>query len=134
MYIHSFFIFFSIMVYHGILSIVSLCYRVGPCFLSILYIKAIDFFNLISQRLFLIFIYTYLIASEVENFSYFYWQFHLFFALHRVFVAVTGLSLVAESRGCSSLRCTGLSSWQPLLLWSTSSWHRGFSSYSTQVQ
>ena len=91
------------MVYHRILSIVSLCYIVGPCFLSILHIKAIDFFNLISQRLFLIFIYTYLIASEVENFSYFYWQFHLFFALHRLFVAVPGLSLVTESR--AALHC-----------------------------
>ena len=73
MYIHSFFILFSITVYHRILSIVSLCYIVGPCLLSILHIKVIDFFNLISQRLFLIFIYIYLIASEVENFPYFYW-------------------------------------------------------------
>ena len=45
----------------------------------------------------------------------------LFVWLCWVFVAVRGLSLVAASRGYSSLRCTGFSLWWLLLLQSTGS-------------
>ena len=48
--------------------------------------------------------------------------------LHWVFIAAHGLSLVAASRGYSSLRCTGFSLWWLLLLWSTGSRRTGFSS------
>ena len=56
-----------------------------------------------------------------------------FFWLHWVFVAACGLSLVAASRGYSSLRCTDLLRWL-LLLWSMGSRHAGFSSCSTWAQ
>ena len=49
----------------------------------------------------------------------------IYFWLCWVFVSVQGLSLVAASRGHSSLRCTGLSLSRPLLLWSTSSRRAG---------
>ena len=51
-----------------------------------------------------------------------------------VFVAVCGLSLVAASRGYSSLRCTGFSLQWLLLLQSTGSRHTGFSSCGTWAQ
>ena len=56
------------------------------------------------------------------------------FWLHWVFVAVRGLSLVAESGDYSSLRCMGFSLQWLLLLWSTGSRHTGFSSCSTRAQ
>ena len=60
--------------------------------------------------------------------------FIIYFWLHWVFVAVHGLSLVAGSRGYSSLQCTGLSLRWRLLLWSTGSRHVGFSRCGTQDQ
>ena len=45
-----------------------------------------------------------------------------------------GFSLVPESRGYSSLQCSGFSLRWLLLLWSTGSRHVGFSSYSTWAQ
>ena len=56
------------------------------------------------------------------------------FRLCWVFVAARGLSLVAASRGYSSLRCMGFSLRWLLLLWSTGSRHAGFSSCGTQAQ
>ena len=56
-----------------------------------------------------------------------------FFWLHWAFVAAHGLSLVAASRGHSSLRCTGFSLRWLLLLQSTGSRHAGFSSCGTRV-
>ena len=56
------------------------------------------------------------------------------FWLHWVFVATRGLSLVAASRGYSSLRCTGFSLWWLLLSWSTGSRCVGFSSCGMQAQ
>ena len=53
--------------------------------------------------------------------------------LHLVFLAVCGLSLVAASRGYSSLRCMGSLQWL-LLLRSTGSRHVGFSSCSMRAQ
>ena len=52
----------------------------------------------------------------------------IYFWLHWVFVAACGLSLVAASWGCSSLRCAGFSLRRLLLLWSTGSRRAGFSS------
>ena len=49
----------------------------------------------------------------------------IYFWLCWVFVAAHGLSLVAVSGGCSSLRCTGFSLRWLLLLWSTGSKHMG---------
>ena len=54
--------------------------------------------------------------------------FFFFFWLCWVFVAERGLSLVVTSRGYSSLRCAGFSSWWLLLLWSTGTRRVGFSS------
>ena len=47
--------------------------------------------------------------------------FYIYFWLCWVFVAVRGLSLVAVSRGYSSLQCAGFSLWWLLLLRSTGS-------------
>ena len=58
----------------------------------------------------------------------------LIFWLRWVFVAVHGLSLVAESRGYSSLRCTGFSLRWPPLLWSMGSRRAGFSSCGSRAQ
>ena len=52
----------------------------------------------------------------------------IYFWLHWVFVAVCRPSLVAASRGYSSLLCTGFSLQWLLLLRSTGSRHAGFSS------
>ena len=58
----------------------------------------------------------------------------IYFWLRWVFIAARGLSLVAASRGFSSLRCTGFSLQWLLLLWSTGSRHAGFTSCGTQAQ
>ena len=52
----------------------------------------------------------------------------IYFWLHWVFVAAHRLSLVAESRGYSSLQCAGFSLRWLLLLRSTGSRRAGFSS------
>ena len=61
---------------------------------------------------------------------YFFYRFYLFiyFWLCWVFVTVLRFSLVAVSRGYSSLQCEGFSFWWLLLLRSTGSRHTGFSS------
>ena len=59
---------------------------------------------------------------------------YLFIWLRWVFVAVHGLSIVSASRGYSSLRCTGFSLQQLLLLWSTGSRCVGFSSCGSRAQ
>ena len=56
------------------------------------------------------------------------------FWLHWVSVVVRRLSLVAESGGCSSLWCAGFSLRWLLLLCSTDSRRRGFSSCGTRAQ
>ena len=58
----------------------------------------------------------------------------IYFRLHRVFVAMCRLSLVAVSRGYTLLRCMGFSLWWLLLLRSTGSRHAGFSSCGTRAQ
>ena len=55
-------------------------------------------------------------------------------ALHWVFIAARGLSLVAASRGYSSLWCAGFSLQWLLLLRSTGSRHAGFSSCGSLAQ
>ena len=61
-----------------------------------------------------------------------YWL--IYFWLRRVFTALCGLSLVAASGGCSWLRGTGFTWWQPLLLLSTGCRHVAFSCCSTRAQ
>ena len=58
----------------------------------------------------------------------------IYFWLHWVFVATRGLSLVAASRGYSSLWCEGFSLQWLLLLRSTGSRHVGFSSCGAWAQ
>ena len=71
-----------------------------------------------------------------ENDDVFFKKKYLFIYLfwHWVFVAARGLSLVASSRGYSSLRCTGFSLRWLLLLWSTGSRRGGFHSCGAQAQ
>ena len=57
----------------------------------------------------------------------------IYFWLCWVFIAVRGLSVVAESGGCSSLPCAGFSLQWLLLLWSMGSRHEGFSSCGARV-
>ena len=58
----------------------------------------------------------------------------IYFWLRWVFVVPHRLSLVAASRGYSSLQCAGLSMQWLLLLRSTGSRHTGFSNCGTQAQ
>ena len=58
----------------------------------------------------------------------------IYFCLLWVFVAARGLSLVAVSRGYSSLQCAGFSLQWLLLLQSTGSRCAGFSSCGTWAQ
>ena len=58
----------------------------------------------------------------------------VFVWLHWVFVAVRGPSLVAESRGHSSLRWVGLSLRWPLLLWGMGSRRTGLGSCGSRAQ
>ena len=71
-----------------------------------------------------------------STYSFFFLRFYLFiyFWLRWVFTAACGLSLVAASRGCSLLWCTGFSLRWLLLLWSTGSRRTGFSSCGTWAQ
>ena len=68
------------------------------------------------------------ISVTMETFLFF------FFWLHCVLVAARGLSLVAVSRGYSSLRCVAFLLLWLLLLWSTGSQCMGFSSCGTRAQ
>ena len=69
-------------------------------------------------------------TRPIVFFIYIYKFIYLFiyFWLCWVFVAARGLSLVAASRGYSSLWCAGFSLRWLLLLWSTGSRRMGFSS------
>ena len=75
-------------------------------------------------------------VGVVPHVDFFFNLFILFIYLwlRWVFVAACGLSLVAASRGHSSLWCVGFSLQWLLLLWSTGSRHTGFSSCGTQAQ
>ena len=74
----------------------------------------------------------YNVVTTVVNMYYIVEIF--FFWLHWVFIAVRGLSLVAESRGYSLLWCTGFSLWWLLLLQTIGSRRMGFSSCGTWAQ
>ena len=71
--------------------------------------------------------------TETHFFS-FYFYLCIYFWLRWVSVAAHQLSLVASSRGYSSLQCMGFSLQWLLLLWSTGSRHAGFSSCGTWAQ
>ena len=78
----------------------------------------------------------------IENYSQalkpclllFFFLIYLFIWLCWVFVAAHGLSLIAASKGYSSLWCAGFSLWWLLLLQSTGSRYAGFSSCSMRAQ
>ena len=74
-----------------------------------------------------------IIAGILFFFNTFIYLF-IYLWLHRVFMAVCGLSLVSVSGRYSSLRCTGFSLCWLLLLWSMDSKCTGFSSCGTQAQ
>ena len=75
---------------------------------------------------YLFFEYTWTkIFSNFFFFSFIYFLKFIYFCLRWVFVAEQGLSLVAASRGYSSLRCMGFSLWWLLLLQSMGSRHVG---------
>ena len=99
-----------------ILTSIYLGFWFFQCLLKIL---SFLFFNLFYLFIYLLFIY--FIYLFIYLFIYFIW----------VFVAPCGLSLVAESRGYSSLRCAGFSLQWLLLLRSTGSRCAGFSSCDT---
>ena len=65
------------------------------------------------------------IPLTLARFIVFCFLFLIYFWLHRVFVAVCGLSLVAASGGYSLSQCTGFSLRWLLLLRSTGSRHAG---------
>ena len=66
--------------------------------------------------------------GSLSKLFFFFLIYFIYFWLCWVFVVARGFSLVAESRGYSSLRCVGFSLWWLLLLWSTGSRCVGFSS------
>ena len=71
--------------------------------------------------------------TEIPASAQFSLIFMYFFWLRWVFVAAHGLSLVAVSRGYSSLRWAGFSLRWLFFLWSTGSRHAVFSSCGTQA-
>ena len=75
------------------------------------------------------FLQTFVLSTSFFFFNYFI--LFIYFWLCWVFVATHGLSLVAASGGCSSLWSVGFSLWWLLLLQSTGSRRRGFSSCGT---
>ena len=77
------------------------------------------------------------ISSGLSTVIHFFWlliNLFIYFWLLWVFVAVSGLSLVAASEGYSSVRCAGFSLRWLVLLRSTGSRHAGFSSWGTRAQ
>ena len=66
--------------------------------------------------------------------DFFFLIYFIYFWLHWVFPAACGLSLVALSGGCSSLRCTGFSLSWLLLLQSMGSRRVGLSSCGTRAE
>ena len=86
-------------------------------------------------------IVTFQLVSTMKMNSFLkYSFFKIFFKLINLFLAAlgfhccTGLFLVVASRGCSSLRCTGLSLQWLLLLQSTGSRRAAFSIFGTRVR
>ena len=75
-----------------------------------------------------------LVSNFCGNWCLYFFYLFIYFWLCCVFVAARGLSLVAASRGYSSLRCAGFWLWWLLLLWSTGSRCAGFSSCGMRAQ
>ena len=78
--------------------------------------------------------YRYLDFTICFFFFFLFFILFIYFWLCWVFIAACELSLVAASRGCSSLRCVGSSSQWLLLLRNTGSRRAGFSSCGTRAQ
>ena len=75
-------------------------------------------------------------AASQENTLFFFFKIlflFIYFWLRWAFLAARRLSLVAASRGYSSLRCAGFSLRRLLLLWSMGSRRTGFSSCGSQA-
>ena len=98
---------------------------IAPCFLSLMRLNTPLFLNGIIHLL-------KIILKSQHWFSDHKW-FFLCFWLCWVFVPVHGLSLVMVNSGYSSFRCAGFSLSWLLLLRSTGSRCRGFSTCSSQV-
>ena len=77
------------------------------------------------------FLDVYFVSCSLAEFTY---KFFFLGGLHWVFVAACGLSVVAASRGYSSLQCVGFSLWWLLLLWGTGSRSADFSSCGAWAQ
>ena len=103
--------------WHSCLHPLIVLMSAGPLFYSLDDICACFLSQLSCQR-FIVFIS---IFKNLFILSIYFW-------LYWVLVAMCGLSLVAASRGYSSLWCTGFSLRWLLLLWSMGSRHAGFSS------
>ena len=105
------------------------------------YSKGVEF---MCEELFLSIVVPYFpfnvsaVCSDIFSFISFFFLIYLFkfiyFWLCWVFVAVRGLSLVARSRGYSSLRCVDFSLWWLFFLRSTGSRCVGLSSCGSQAQ
>ena len=82
-------------------------------------------------------IFSEFLSPHLNNDSFLFFLIYLFYLFIFgcwVFVTARGLSLVAASRGYSSLWCVGFSLWWLLLLQSTGSRRMGFSSCSARAQ
>ena len=77
---------------------------------------------------------SYLVTEREIQFFFLNFIYLFIFGCVRSSLLRVGFSLVAASRGYSSLRCTGFSLRWLLLLWSTGSRHEGFSSCGTWAQ
>ena len=73
-------------------------------------------------------------SASTWNSFFFFFNLFIYFWLRWVFIAAHGLSLVAASRGYSSLWCTGFSLRWFLLLQSKGSRYAGFSNCGAQAQ
>ena len=86
------------------------------------------FFLLQKKKIFLFFIYLFILKKIIAFYLFIYlfiYLFNIYFWLCWVFVSVRGLSLVAASGGHSSSWCAGLSLSRPLLLRTTGSRRAG---------
>ena len=114
----------------------SLLFQLGRCLISPVFLNtlggiqrtswALEKQNILSAPL-----VTFLFSSFFKNFVYFI---YFIFGCIGSSLLHVGFSLVAASRGYSSLQCTGFSFWWLLLFRSTGSRHVGFSSCGTRAQ
>ena len=134
-FINPFYLHYCLVI-HDFLSGCSKVYNIHPK-LIILYLeitnqfmfslRSLQQYTSISSPYFCAIVVIYIFLINLFILFIYFW-------LHWVFVAVCGLSLVAESGGHSSLQCPGFSLRWLLLLRSTGSRHAGVSSCGTRAQ